>query len=140
MTVYKQYFSRANKFKIVPEPLASHKGTSEVVAFIEPKTNRKKMASVGVYNPNIPLAVEIRCNMNQYQRILNWQHWGTRGEYVTGLEPQNCPMWGVPKTAHNAGQTYRIRPGQTRTYQTSIVMHTKPSAITALRRRVAGKK
>ena len=135
-----QYFTRKNKFKIVPEPLPAHKGAGEFCTFIDPKTNRSKMASVGVYNPNLGLAVEIRCDMRQFQRFLNWQHWGPRGEYVSALEPNNCPMWAVPGISHKRGPSHRLRPGQTRTYQTSIVVHTKPSDITALRRRVAGKK
>ena len=135
-----QYFSRSNKFKIVPEPLSAHKGSGEFCTFIDPKTNRSKMASVGVYNPKLGLAVEIRCDMSQFQRFLNWQHWGPRGEYVSALEPNNAPMWSVPGASGKRGPSHKLRPGQTRTYQTSIVVHTKPSDIAALRRRVAGKK
>lgn len=134
------YFTKSNKFKIVPEPLPTHKGASECCTFIQPKTNRSKMASLGVYNPNLGLAVEIRCDMTQFQRFLNWQHWGPRGEYVTALEPNNCPQWGVPNISRKKDPSHRLRPGQARTYQTSIVVHTRPSDITAFRRRVAGKK
>ena len=135
-----QFFSRSNKFKLVPEPLRAHRGANEACAFIEPKTDRNKMASLGVHNPKLGLAVEIRCSMKQFQRVLNWQHWGPRGEYVCALEPLNSPMWAVPDTARKRDPSHQLRPGQTRTYQTSIVVHSRPSAISALRRRVTGRK
>ena len=139
VTGSEQFFSRANKFKRVPQPLSAHKGSGEACTFIDPKTNRSKMASVGVHNPDLGLAVEIRCNMKQFQKFLNWQHWGPRGEYVSALEPLNSPLWAVPPSGQKTDPSHRLKPGQTRTYETSIAVHTKPSDIAAFRRRVAGK-
>ena len=135
-----QYFSRANKFKTVPEPTKAHRGTSESCTFIEPKTDRNKMASVGLCNAKLGLGVEVRCSMKQFQRILNWQHWGPGGEYVTALEPINSPTWMCASGNPKPGPSHFLRPGQTKTYEATITVHNTPSGIAAMRRRVSGKK
>ena len=131
------YFKSARKFKLVPEPIAMHKGSGESCTFIEPKTDRSKMASVGLHNPKLGFAVEIRTSMKQFHRLLNWQHWGPGGQYVTALEPLRGFMAG---TADEDRWSDSLRPGQTRSYEATISVHTAPSAIAAMRRRVAGKK
>ncbi len=131
------YFKSAKQYKVVPEPLTIHKGFGEACTFIQPKTNRNKLASVGVYNPSLGLAVEIRCSMRQFQRILNWQHWGPAGEYVSALEPVAGHMAGNPDADSCA---LSLRPGQSRSYEATITVHNSPSAIAAMRRRLVGKK
>ena len=131
------YFKSARKYKVVPEPLAIHKGGNEACAFIEPKADRGKMASVGLHNPRLGLAVEIRFSTKQFPRFVNWQRWGPGGQYVTALEPLHGFMAG---TADAATWSDSLRPGQSRSYQASITVHSAASDIAAMRRRVAGKK
>lgn len=134
------FYKSARQSKIVPEPLSAHRGAGEAAGFIKPKTDRNKMASVGVHNPNLGLAVEIRCSMKQFQHFINWQHWGPSGEYVAALEPLSGPLWGRAIADCKAGPMHSLRPGQTRSYEVSIAVHNSPSAIAAMRRRVAGRK
>lgn len=134
------FYKAPNKFKIVPEPLASHKGFGEACAFIAPKANRSKMASAGVVNSRLGLAAEIRWNTREFPELVNWQHWGPKGEYVSALEPKNGPMKEGPdaELGRTAGQW--LRPGERRSYEVTITVHDKPSAVAGLRRRVSGKK
>lgn len=131
------FFKSAKKYKVVPEPLAIHKGGNEACAFIEPRSDRSKMASVGLHNPKLGLAVEIRFSTKQFPRFVNWQKWGPGGQYVTALEPLHGFMAG---TADEADWSDSLRPGQARSYQATITVHTAASDIAAMRRRVAGKK
>ena len=134
------FFKTPNKFKTVPEPLAAHKGFGEAAGFITPKSNRNKMASAAVVNTKLGLAAEIRWNTREFPEMVNWQHWGPRGEYVAALEPKNGPMKEGPnfKLRRTAGQW--LRPGEKKSYEVTITVHDKPSAVPALRRRVNGKK
>ena len=133
------YFTPVKKTKIVPEPLTSHKGFGEAAGFIKPKTDRNKMASVGVYNPKLGVALEIRCSMKQFQNFVHWQHWGPAGEYVAALEPLSSPPWDKRRSDLKSVPVHSLRAGQSRSYETTITVHDKPSAIAAMRRRVAGK-
>lgn len=134
------YFKSVKKIRVVPQPLNSHRGFGEAAGFIKPKIDRNKMASVGVYNPKLGVALEIRCSMKQFQTFVHWQHWGPAGEYVAALEPLSIPPWDKPRGDFKSTSGHLLRAGQSRSYETTITIHNSPSAIAAMRRRVAGKK
>lgn len=134
------FFKSSNKFKIVPEPLGAHKGFGEACAFVVPNTGRNKMASTGVHNAKLGLALEIQWDTRQFPEFVNWQHWGPKGEYVAALEPKNGPMKEGPDSCQRRSSRQWLRPGQTRSYEVTITVHNTPPAIAAFRRRVAARR
>ncbi len=118
-----KWFADPRKAKIIPRPVKAHRGCGEDVAFIDPATDDKGLCHVGLVNERITLGVEIAYLKRQFPRLVNWQHFGPGGEYVTGLEPISGGMdeCGVP-----AG---KLDPGETRTYDCRITVLDNPTII-----------
>ena len=120
-----RWFTDPRRYKVARGPVRAHRGAGEAVAFIDPPADRDGLCHVGIVNERLELAVEIAYPRRQFPRLVNWQHFGPGGEYVTALEPISGGMagCGVP-----AGV---LQPGQRRTYDCSLTVLTHPRRIRA---------
>jgi len=111
-----KWFADPRRYKVVPAPVAAHRGAGEDVAFIDPPPDRDGLCHVGIVNERLELGVEVTYPRRQFRRLVNWQHFGPGGEYVVGLEPISGGMagCGVP-----AG---RLRPGQGKAYDCRLTV------------------
>ena len=120
--------AQLNRLKTVSAPLPEHAGSGERGVIIEPAADRGGNAHVGLINTRLGLGAEMTYPVEQLPRIANWQHFGPRGSYVTGLEPFSGSMLGKAKDPHpKADQS--LKPGQTRRYQLTIDIHHTPAAL-----------
>ena len=122
-----QIFRDGYDFKTCPDPLDSHSGTGEAVAFIDVAHDGMGQCTVGLYNAKLGLAVSMRFQKAQLPWLTNWQHWG-KGEYVTGLEPGTHPPIGQAK-AREQNTLLFLEPGQTRTYDLELEVLTDETVI-----------
>jgi len=115
-------FTPQHDFKTCPAPLASHAGTGEEVAFIDPAADADGNCACGLHNPSIGLAVALRFQKKELPSLTNWQHWGKQ-EYVLGLEPgTHYPIGQAKARAQN--QLIFLAPGETKNYTLVIdVLH-----------------
>lgn len=108
-------FASRHNFRKVPAPLASHRGTGEGVALIDPRPDRRGWCRAGIVNRRLGLSAFVHFRKDQLPILTNWQHWGP-GEYVTGLEPCNAPPVGAAAN-RAAGTLPVLRPGQSVAYE-----------------------
>lgn len=111
-----KWFADPKRYKTVRGPQRAHRGSGEAVAFIDPPADSAGNCRVGIVNDRLGLGVEVRYPKGQFPRLVNWQHFGAGGEYVTALEPISGGMagCGVP-----AG---RLLPGQIKTYDCCLTV------------------
>jgi len=107
-------FRKDNNYRLCPGPLASHKGTGEACAFIDPADDGKGICSYRVKNKKLGLTVTVQFKKEQLPALTNWQHFGER-EYVTALEPGTNNSIGQKK-ARETGKLVFIKPGETKYY------------------------
>jgi len=124
-------FREGVDYKRIPNPLASHAGTSSAVGYLYPRAGRDGMATVAIVNPRLGLGVAITYNTRQFPRCGNWQHFG-RGEYVTALEPMTATVAGRDKD-RAAGRMGMLKAGQRKRYQYVIEAVTDPRRLAELR-------
>jgi hypothetical protein len=118
--------------KRVPEPLESHRGFGESVAYLHPKpTSRDGRTAVGIVNRKRSIGVAIRYNTREFPRCVNWQHWGP-GEYVTALEPANGTVEGRAKD-RASGHLDTIEAGGRKRYSYQIEAIGERGELEALR-------
>jgi hypothetical protein len=122
-----QIFRDGYDFKTCPNPLDSHSGSGEAVAFIDVAHDGMGECTVGLYNAKLGLAVSMRFQKEQLPWLTNWQHWG-KGEYVTGLEPGTHPPIGQAR-AREQNTLLFLEPGQTRTYDLELEVLTDETVI-----------
>lgn len=117
-------FNKENNFKRCPPPLASHLGSGEVAAYINPVEDAKGHCVCGMHNPAIGLAVALRFQKKELPTLTNWQHFGQH-EYVVGIEPgTNHPIGQATARAQN--ELIFLAPGEKRSYKLVIeVFHQK---------------
>ncbi|MDY7011374.1 MAG: DUF4432 family protein [Planctomycetota bacterium] len=114
-----KWFTDPKRYKVVRAPQADHCGGGEACAFIDPPADRSGICHVGIVNERLSLGVEVSYPRKHFPRLVNWQHFGPGGEYVTALEPISGGMGcGVP-----AGH---LNPGQSRTYDCKLTVMTEP--------------
>jgi hypothetical protein len=82
-----EWFTDPAWYKNVQAPSLRHVGTGEAVAVIDPPADKDGRCHMGLANPALGLAVEVIFPKAQFPRMLNWQHMGPYGEYVSGMEP-----------------------------------------------------
>jgi len=123
------WFADPARYKVVPAPVAAHRGAGEDVAFVDPTTDREGLCHVGVVNEKLPLGVEIVYRKRHFPRLVNWQHFGAGGEYVVGLEPCSGGMVGLDVPPGE------LAPGQTRTYECALKVLADVAPLKAFVRR-----
>ncbi len=124
-----KWFADPAKYKVVRGPAAAHRGAGEDVAFIQPRADKEGLCHVGLVNERLSLGVEVIYPAKQFPRLVNWQHFGPGGEYVTGLEPISGGMEGCGVPAGS------IKPGETRTYDCVIRVLDDPAQLRGFVRR-----
>ncbi len=114
-----------NRLKRVPGPLAEHAGFGERGMIVEVTPDRSGICHVGLLNSRINLGLELSYPAIALPRMANWQHFGPRGSYVTGLEPFCGSLMGKTLDKHPAAEQH-LEPGETRRYWLKIrVLATK---------------
>jgi hypothetical protein len=107
------------RYKTAPAPLEEHRGFTEAVAYLYPRSSGKNgQVTVGVVNRKLGLGLAIRYSTREFPRCINWQHWGP-GEYVTALEPVNGTVAGRAKDREQ-GLLDEIAAGGTKRYRYRI--------------------
>jgi len=122
-----------NRIKRVTDALDEHAGTGERGVIVEPVPGRDGNAHVGLVNQRLGLGLELIFPVDAIPRFANWQHFGPRGSYVTGLEPFSGTLFGRADDPYpKADQS--LAPGQTKRYQLTIRVLTRRSELQALSR------
>jgi len=106
------------KYKTIPAPMQAHAQDGQRGVIVVPKATRG-VVTVGVVNRKADLGFALSYPARQLPRLANWQNFGPRGCYVTGLEPFNGSLrWDGNDKHPGAKQT--LRPGQTAEYDLTI--------------------
>ncbi len=108
-----------NRLKRVPAPLPQHEGMGERGLIVDTEAERDGWCRVGLINDKLKLGLEIRYPKAALPRMANWQHYGPRGSYVSGLEPFSGSLLGSARDKHRLAQQF-LEPGETRNYQLKI--------------------
>ena len=125
--------ARMNALKTVAENLPEHAGAGERGLIVQVKPDRKGDAHVGIINDELGLGVELAYPVKALPRIANWQHFGPRGCYVSGIEPFAGSVFGKAKDDHPSAEQY-LKPGETRRYHMALTVHHDASALAAFAR------
>ncbi len=97
----------------VPTP-----GYREQCFFHFPEPDADGFATVTMSNPALPLTATVRYDHGALPHLTQWKMMG-QGEYVCGIEPANCRVFG--RTAERvAGRLQTIAPGETRTFRVEV--------------------
>jgi hypothetical protein len=108
-----------NKLKRVPDSRREHAGTGERGLIVDTECGRDGWCHVGLLNESLKLGVEISYPKKALPRMANWQHYGPRGSYVSGLEPFSGSLLGSARDKHKLENQF-LRPGETRRYALNI--------------------
>ena len=108
-----------NKLKRVPEPLKGHAGFGERGLIVEVAPDKRGICRVGLLNERLKLALEISYPAKAMPRMANWQHYGPRGSYVTGLEPFFGSLLGKARDKDPRAEQY-LQPGESRRYMLKL--------------------
>jgi hypothetical protein len=125
--------TRLNRFKRIPGPKAAHAGAGEDCVFIDPPPDRKGLVHVGLVNSGRKIGLELTYRKKQLPRLVNWQHFGPSGSYVTGIEPFYGSLLGKDNDGSPLART-RLNPGQRRRYDLTLRVLTMRRQIDALRK------
>lgn len=120
-----------NKIKVAPGPLAEHAGGGERGMIVQVEKDRAGQCHVGIINPKLKLGVELEYPSEALPRLANWQHFGPRGAYVTGLEPFYGSLLGVDRDKF-PGANSHLEPGQSRSYKLTVRVADGSQALKAL--------
>jgi hypothetical protein len=120
------WFRPGVDYKVAPPPMEVHRGPGEFCAYVDPEVSAKPQSGAGddlivsgVVNRRRGFGVKIEHSRRDYQRLVNWQHWGPSGSYMGALEPTNAGVEGRPKDAQRGWLQY-LEPGESRTLRCSI--------------------
>lgn len=120
------------RYKTIPAPMKAHACEGQRGVIVVPKATRGRV-TVGIVNRKANLGLELSYPAAQLPRLANWQNYGPRGCYVTGLEPFNGSLRWDGKDRHPAAKS-KLRPGQTAEYDLSIkALAGKPSLDTLMK-------
>ena len=120
-----------NKLKRVPDSLPEHAGTGERGLIVDTDAGRDGRCRVGLINDRLKLGVEISYPKEALPRMANWQHYGPRGSYVTGLEPFAGSLLGS-KRDHDPRAQQFLEPGESRRYELRLRILSTPAELRAL--------
>lgn len=119
-----------NRLKRVTAPLPEHAGAGERGVLVEVEPDKDGRCHVGLINSKLGLALELAYSSNCLPRIGNWQHYGPRGSYVSGIEPFNGSLLGLDTDDYPNAELF-LEPGQTMRYQLEIKVHADRQSIAA---------
>ena len=107
------------KLKRVPAGLAQHAGSGERGLIVDTEAEQDGWCRTGLINDKLKLGVEISYPKKALPRLANWQHYGPRGSYVSGLEPFVGSLLGKGRDRHKLAEPF-LKPGESRKYQLKI--------------------
>jgi hypothetical protein len=108
-------------YNICKNPMDSHSGTGEAVAFIDAVPSKDGYCTCSVKNNSIGLELELKFLKEQLPWLTNWQHWG-KNEYVAALEPCTHPPIGQAAARENESLIF-LEPGETKKYELEMRVH-----------------
>jgi len=111
--------AKLNGMKRVPASCGRHTGGGEDCVFIDPPADRKGLVHVGLVNARRRLGLELAYPKKQLPRLVNWQHFGATGGYVTGLEPFSGSLLGKDNDPCKLARA-TLGQGQKRKYDLTI--------------------
>ncbi|NBC10978.1 MAG: DUF4432 family protein [Planctomycetes bacterium] len=119
------------KFKRVPALIKAHAQNGQRGLIVVPRTTRGQI-TCGLINRKLGLGFEMSYPAKQLPRLANWQNFGPRGCYVTGLEPFHGSLQWDGGDTHPAAKS-KLRPGQTASYDLTFRALGQKSQLDALR-------
>lgn len=122
-----------NRLKKVTNPLTEHAGTGERGLIVQVEPDAQGNCHAGLINRHLGLGFEVTYPRAQMPRMANWQHYGPRGSYVTGIEPFSGSLMGKDQDAFRGASQY-LEPGQKRRYQLTLQIHEGNRALTRFSR------
>ncbi|MCX6897305.1 MAG: DUF4432 family protein [Verrucomicrobia bacterium] len=122
---------RMNRLKRAPEPLPGHAGFGERGLIVDVTPDKCGICRVGLLNERLKLAVEITYPAKALPRLANWQHYGPRGSYVTGLEPFFGSLLGKARDKDPRAEQY-LQPGESRRYALKLRVLSDRAALREL--------
>ena len=97
----------------------THAGRGERGLIVETEAQRDGWCRIGLINDKLKLGLEISYPQKALPRMANWQHYGPRGCYVSGLEPFSGSLLGKGRDHHKFAEQF-LEPGETKNYQLKI--------------------
>lgn len=122
-----------NKLKRVPNGLAEHAGSGERGLIVGVDEDGDGWCRAGLVNDKLGLGLEISYPRDALPRLANWQHYGPRGSYVSGLEPFSGSLLGKSRDRHPLAEQF-LDPGETRKYRLKLRVLSTPAAIAELQK------
>jgi hypothetical protein len=110
-----EWYQSAATYKLAAPPLNTHRGAGEFCAYVNAEAAGDGVVTCGVVNTARELALRIRYPLDNFPRLVNWQHWGPNGSYAAALEPTNAGVEGRPTDAQRGWLQY-LEPGEERTF------------------------
>lgn len=107
------------KLKRAPDGLAEHAGSGERGLIVDTAADRDSWCRIGLINGNLKLGLEISYPKKALPRLANWQHYGPRGSYVTGLDPFAGSLLGPKRDKHPLAEQF-LQAGESKQYQLKI--------------------
>src|SRR5262249_12709690 len=83
-------FSAGKDFKTAPRPFDLNKSNCQFCAYVDAEADTQGNVCCGIVNRTRNFGVKLEYSRNDYQRLANWQHWGSNGQYMGALEPTNA--------------------------------------------------
>lgn len=117
-------------YKQVPKPLKAHAQEGQRGLIVVPRVGRGTV-TCGLINRKLGMGFEMSYPARQLPRLANWQNFGPRGCYVTGLEPFNGSLRRDGGDKHPAAKA-KLRPGQTASYDLAFTALTGKASLDAL--------
>jgi Domain of unknown function (DUF4432) len=114
-----EWFRDGVNYKAAPAPMESHRAAGEFCAYVDPPADAAGNVLAGLVNQKRGFGVKIEYSRRDFQRLVNWQHWGPGGSYMGALEPTNAGVEGRPKDAARGWLQY-LEPGESRTLECKI--------------------
>jgi hypothetical protein len=108
-----------NRLKRVPDSLPEHGGAGERGLIVDTGAERDGWCRVGLLNEKLKLGVEISYPKKALPRLANWQHYGPRGSYVSGLEPFSGSLLGKARDKSRFADQF-LKHGESRRYEVRI--------------------
>src|SRR5690606_17150929 len=122
------WYRSENDFKSVPLPRDDHRGDGEFSAYIDPVADDDHNVLCGVINRSRGIGLMIEFSIQEYSRLVVWQHYGPHGSYAAALEPTNAGVEGRPFDEQRGWVQY-LEPGQARTFHCKISATNHPEQI-----------
>lgn len=119
--------------KTVPDGLPEHAGPGERGLIVRVPADRKGFCTTGLINDDIGLGFELSYPLAALPRLANWQHFGPRGSYVTGIEPFFGSLMGKAKDRFHLDNAV-LEPGQSRQYDLTLRVLNDATQLAALRK------